>query len=123
MNRFRKTAILWLLMLCASAICAQQNDSGLLTLDTVFTYRAETLDAVQWQADGSGYLTLEPSSNARASNIVRYDAASGEKTIFVPAEKLVPTGSPSESVAVTPKFSARVLCAVSCCPPSPPFYC
>ncbi|HSV33183.1 MAG TPA: S9 family peptidase [Pyrinomonadaceae bacterium] len=98
MNRFRKTAILWLLLLCASAICAQQNDSGLLTLDTVFTYRAETLDAVQWQADGSGYLTLEPSPNARASNIVRYDAASGEKTIFLPAEKLVPTGASSPLV-------------------------
>src|SRR5207237_7933069 len=45
-----------------------------------------------------GYLALEPSSNARASNIVRYDAASGEKTILVPAEKLVPTGASSPLV-------------------------
>src|SRR5713101_4838918 len=99
MDRFRKTAIFWLLLLCASAVCAQQNDAGLLTLDTVFTYRAETLEAVQWQADGRGYLVLEPpAGNARVLNIVRYDAASGEKTVLVAADKLVPTGASSPLV-------------------------
>ncbi len=94
MIRFRRIALLWLILLSGFAVCAQQADSGLLNLDTVFTYRAETLEAVQWQVNGSGYLVLEPAAgNARGLNIVRYDAASGQKTILVDADKLVPTGA------------------------------
>jgi dipeptidyl-peptidase 4 len=98
MNRIRKIMVAGLGLLIASAVFAQQTarqaDSGLLTLDTVFTYRAQSLDALQWQEDGGGYLVLEPAPvKENAVNIVRYDAAGGEKTIIVPAEKLLPTGA------------------------------
>jgi dipeptidyl-peptidase 4 len=98
MNRIRQIAALWLVLLTASAIFAQQTakpaESGFLTLDTVFTYRPESLEAVQWQADGSAYLVLEPSPDkANVVNIVRYDAATGEKTILVPGERLVPSSA------------------------------
>jgi dipeptidyl-peptidase 4 len=96
MNRFRQVTVALLLLLSAAAVCAQserQTEPGLLTLDTVFTYRAESVDALQWEADGGGYLVLEPSGKVQALDIVRYDAASGTKTILVSADKLVPSGA------------------------------
>jgi hypothetical protein len=38
---------------------ARQLEAERLTLDTIFTYGAKTLGWMQWQEDGSGYLTLE----------------------------------------------------------------
>ena len=97
MNRFRQVTVALFLLLSAAAVLAQQTatqtDPSLLTLDTVFTYRAESLNALQWEADGKGYLVLEPAEQGEAQNIVRYDAASGQKTILVAADKLVPTGA------------------------------
>ena len=34
---------------------AQQSEPGLLNLDTVFSFSPKSLDAVEWQPDGSGY--------------------------------------------------------------------
>ena len=97
MNRFRQITIALLFSLSAVAVCAQQattqTDQSLLTLDTVFTYRAESLNALQWEADGKGYLVLEPADKGEAQNIVRYDAASGQKTVLVAADKLAPSAA------------------------------
>src|SRR5437899_12355779 len=103
MNRIRQITVAGLGLLIAAAVFAQQTarpaDPGLLTLDTVFTYRAQSLEALQWQEDGSGYLVLEPApGKENALNIVRYDAASGEKTILVSAERLLSTGASSPLV-------------------------
>ena len=88
---------LLLVLLLAAQFAAQQaaqTDPGMLTLNSVFTYRAQGLNAVQWQADGSGYLALEPSASKREGpDIVRYDGASGERTILLSAENLVPPGA------------------------------
>ena len=97
MNRFRHITIALFLSLSAIAVCAQQTatqiDPSLLTLNTVFTYRAESLNALQWEADGKGYLVLEPAGNGEAQNIIRYEASSGQKTVLVAADKLVPSGA------------------------------
>jgi dipeptidyl-peptidase 4 len=87
-----------LVLVIAAQFAAQQQapqiESSLLTLDSVFTYRAQALNSVQWQADGSGYLTLEPTASKReAPDIVRYDAATGDRTILISAENLVPPGA------------------------------
>ncbi|HXM34097.1 MAG TPA: DPP IV N-terminal domain-containing protein, partial [Pyrinomonadaceae bacterium] len=104
------TAATLFLLLLAAALFAQQTaqtDSGRLTLDTIFTYTAKSLDAVEWQADGSGYLELEPSADGKAAvDIVRYEAASGARTILVSATKLVPQGSSSPIVIEQYDFSA-----------------
>jgi len=96
MKRIRVFLPLILLALIASSLVAQtaQSDPSLLTLDTLLTYRAKALGPLQWQADGQGYLKLEPSpSNKDVSEIIRYDAASGEKTTLVSIEKLTPKGA------------------------------
>jgi len=75
-------------------VFAQQSDPSLLTVDSIFTYRTRSLGPVRWQEDGSGYLALEPSPTKRgALDLVRYDAAGGQRTVKVAAEKLTPSGA------------------------------
>jgi len=100
MNRIRRIPLALLMLLVAMPLFAQQParqlDSSLLTLDTIFSYSAKSLGWHQWQADGSGYLMLEPSAaRENALDIVRYDAASGAKTILVSAQNLTPPGAQS----------------------------
>src|ERR1700720_331464 len=104
MNRIRRPLIILLVLLLSALTAytqqpARQTEPALITLESVFTYRAQSLDALQWQEDGSGYLVLEAApGKENAVNIVRNDATSGEKTILVPAEKLVPPGASSPLV-------------------------
>jgi len=42
-----------------------------------------------WLPDGSGYLTLETPDGASEAEIVRYDCASGQRTVVVAGEKLL----------------------------------
>lgn len=102
------SAALFLLLLTAALFAQQaQPDSGLLTLDTAFSYNANSLDAVEWQKDGSGYLALEPNADKKgAVDIVRYDATNGARTILVSAAKLVPQGASSALVIEHYEFSA-----------------
>jgi dipeptidyl-peptidase-4 len=88
----RRLAVVPVLLLLVVPLFAQQTD--LLTVDSIFTYRNRSLGPVQWQADGSGYLALEPSPTKRNFlDIVRYDAANGQRTVKVSAEKLTPSGA------------------------------
>ena len=100
MNRIRRIPIVLLALLMVAPIFAQQAarqpDTSLLTVDTIFSYSAKSLGWHQWQADGSGYLMLEPSAaNKDALDLVRYDAASGARTILVSAQSLTPSGASS----------------------------
>jgi len=110
MKRVRLMTTVLLALLIAAPLFAQQParpaESGLLTLESIFTYRPQALAEVAWQADGSGYLALEPSPSKKdALDIVRYDAATGAKTILVSAEKLVPPGASSPLVVEQYDFS------------------
>src|SRR2546423_945356 len=89
----QRIRILPVLLLLVLPVFAQQ-DPSLLTVDSLFSYRTRSLGPVQWQNDGSGYLALEPSPTQRGSvDIVRYDVNSGERTVKVAAEKLIPAGA------------------------------
>src|SRR4051812_11495369 len=97
MNRFRQNSLALILLLFALALCPQpapaQTDAATLTLDSIFTFRAKSLNALNWQADGKGYLVLEPAGKGDAQDIVRYDIATGERSILAGADKLVPAGA------------------------------
>ena len=74
----------------------QPAEPSVLTVDSIFTFRSKALGPVRWQANGSGYLALEPSATKREfADIVRYDAVTGDRTVFVSVEKLTPTGAPT----------------------------
>jgi dipeptidyl-peptidase 4 len=102
MNRIRRNFILLFTLLIAAPLFAQQAqparqaDASLLTLDTIFSYNPRGLGWHQWQADGRGYLMLEPSAAGKGGmDITRYDAATGGKTVLVSADKLIPPGASS----------------------------
>jgi len=100
MKRIRLATAVLIALLAVMPIAAQQPatqaESGLLTLDTIFTYTPKFPGEIQWQADGSGYFMLEPSPTVKDGlDLARYDAASGNKTILVAAQKLVPEGTPA----------------------------
>ena len=46
-----------------------------------------------WLPDSSGYTSLEPSSGTGVRELVRYDAASGERTVLIPESRLVSPGA------------------------------
>src|SRR6266496_948131 len=89
--------IVFLLLLPARYMAQQaQLDASLLTVDSILTYRTKSLGPVRWTADGSGYLALEPSPTKKDFvDIVRYDVSTGDRKIFVSAEKLTPAGGSS----------------------------
>ncbi len=97
MHRFRQIILAMLLLSVGIAAYAQQavaqTDPSTLTLDSIFTYRGEPLNALKWDADGKSYLVLEPAGQGDAQDIVRYDAVTGQKTILIGANKLTPTGA------------------------------
>src|SRR5690242_1531391 len=87
--RFLIVPIFLLLLVPAFA-----QDPSLLTPNSIFNYSTQSLGPVQWQADGSGYLALEASPTKKNFlDIVRYDVATGDRTIKVSAEKLTPAGA------------------------------
>ena len=103
----RQALILPLLLLLIVPVLAQQQDPTVLTVDSIFSYRTRPLGPVQWQNDGTGYFALEPSTTKRgAADIVRYDANTGERTVKVAADKLVPSGASAplaiEEFSMTP---------------------
>ena len=94
------TPILLVGLLLASApaaIDAQQSvrDSSVLTLERIFSreFATDRFGPADW-LDDSTFTILEPATApATGQDIVRYDAASGRRTILVPSTSLIPTGS------------------------------
>ena len=88
----RRLFVLPIILLLLVPVLAQV-DPSVLTVESMFTYRGKSLGPVWWQANGSGYLALEPSPTRKNFvDLVRYDAATGERSVKVAAEKLVPQG-------------------------------
>ncbi len=72
----------------------QVADSSLLTLDRLFSspeFQPKTFGPAQW-ISGGVYTTVEPRAGGAGTDIVRYDAATGARTIFVPAARLIAAG-------------------------------
>jgi dipeptidyl-peptidase 4 len=88
---FRRHSLLLLLaaLLSQQPFAQQTQPSGqqVLTLDTMFSYAPQGYGGVRWLSDSSGYLRPED------GGLVRYDAETGARTIFVGKEKLTPPGS------------------------------
>jgi len=74
-----------------------QTEAGRLTLDRLAQgeFQTKTYGPIRW-ASGSSYTILEPSASAKeAQDLVLYDAASGKRSVVVPAGRLVPPGAPA----------------------------
>jgi dipeptidyl-peptidase-4 len=85
-------------------------DSSRLTLERLFSskeFQAHGVPSLRWTANGKGYTALEPSAGAKGGrDLVRYDAASGQRTMIVAAERLVAPGNPDPIEIQDYQFSA-----------------
>jgi dipeptidyl-peptidase-4 len=83
--------------LLLSAAYGQTPNKRILTLDRIFSsneFRSETFGPARWVEDGSAYTTLEPSpANTEARDIIRYEAATGARSVLIAATSLMPKGS------------------------------
>jgi dipeptidyl-peptidase 4 len=89
-------ALLALVVSSAPDLLAQTADSSLLTVERVYgsaEFAPEPLGDVRWVPGAAAYTRLEPDSNiGGAAALVRYDAATGTREVWVPAARLVPPG-------------------------------
>jgi dipeptidyl-peptidase 4 len=89
-------ALLPLSVILVSALSAQQADSSLLSLERIFSsdeFTPERLGPVRWLDNAPAYVKLEADSALPGGRgLVRYDAATGKREVWVPASRLVPKG-------------------------------
>lgn len=74
---------------------AQSIAQSTLDLEDIFrngTYRAEGYGPVRWMQDSEGYSTLEENTDVGGQDIIRYEAISGNRSVLVSANKLIPAG-------------------------------
>lgn len=76
-------------------VCSIQSQEQ-LKLEDIYsngTYSSKGYGPVRWMKDNKGYSTLERNLDIGGSDIVRYEAKSGARSVLVSAEKLVPSGA------------------------------
>ena len=96
-------ARIWSLCLLAAALPStgsaadQATDGKPLELAQIFGPAAIPLErtpVIRWLADGVAYTTLEKSANADdGMDVVRYETATGKRSIALPAAALIPPGT------------------------------
>jgi dipeptidyl-peptidase-4 len=83
---------------CISLTVFGQGSNPQLTLEDIYqngSYGQQGFGPVRWMKDNEGYSTLEPNADTGGTDIVRYEVASGERSVLVDARQLVPEGETS----------------------------
>ena len=99
MNRLaiRLASVLVLTLGAATSLSAQSSDPGTLTLERIFAsgeFRSDRFGPARWLEGEAAYTTVEPSGTVEGGlDIVRYDAATGAREVWIPASQLVPEGA------------------------------
>ena len=98
--KFKPTSLgarLACLVLLVATAYGQSADKRILTLDRIFSsseFRSETFGPARWLDDGSAYTTLEPASgNRETRDIIRYETATGARSVLIAAASLRPSGA------------------------------
>jgi dipeptidyl-peptidase-4 len=88
----------------------QGADSTLLSIDRIFVSRefvGRGFGQARWIDDGEAYTVLEASKSVpRGRDIVRYGSATGERSVLISAEQLVPKGEKTPLVLENYSWSA-----------------
>lgn len=95
MKRMAVICVVTLWIVFAGPVGAQGGDPSRLTLERIFAspeFFGDRFGPARWLASGDAYTTLEESATGGA-DIVRYEAASGARTVLVPATRLTPAGA------------------------------
>ena len=89
-----RLAVLLTLILCAPL--SGQDNPQKLTLEDIYkngTYPTRYYRSVRWMEDHEHYTTLELNRERRCSEIIRYNAKTGDRVALVGADQLTPQGS------------------------------
>ncbi|MGQ0733626.1 MAG: S9 family peptidase [Acidobacteriota bacterium] len=100
MNRTMWVATLWAVLVATGASQAPSQDR-LRALDDrigrIFQssdYQVPRFGPARWLADGAAYTTVErPGDRGDTHDIVRYDAATGARSVLIPGTRLLPPGA------------------------------
>lgn len=96
MRTMKQVLILFVIFLYIQPIVAQETDKSILTIDRLFKkpeFRGEKFGPARFLDKGKNYTTLEKSETVKkAKDIIKYDTESGDRTILVSAELLIPKG-------------------------------
>ncbi|HTD63006.1 MAG TPA: S9 family peptidase [Gemmatimonadaceae bacterium] len=93
-------------MLVAGATAgAQQSDPSRVTMDRLFSgdFSPDRTGGLQWLPKSPAYTVFE--RGTRGGDLVRYDAATGARSVMVSADKLVPSGANQELAVEEYTFS------------------
>lgn len=86
------------------------TDLSQLTLERIFTdkeFKDEKLESIRWSKRGSYYFTLDaPRDGKQGKDLVKNDAATGEKSIVASAQTLTPEGEKAPLSIDSYQFSA-----------------
>ena len=100
MKRHRRLPLLALsVALAAASLAAQQIDRAKALDDQVgqifsaATYQVPRFGPARWLPDGSSYTTVERSADGNGRDIIRYDAASGTRSVLISSKQLIPPGA------------------------------
>lgn len=88
-----RTVVLLIALVFSTPLLAQDLTS--LSVERIFAtpdFSSDRFGPARWLPDGSGYTTIEGTADG-GREIVRYDPASGDRTILVSAAQLTPPGS------------------------------
>jgi len=72
------------------------QDYNELRLEDIYrnrVYTQERFGPVRWMKDSGGYSTLEINAETGASDIVRYEAGTGIRSVLISSKQLIPAGS------------------------------
>lgn len=91
-----RTIAAFAMLALASPLAAQRADSTQLTLERIFASRelgARGLPELRWYQGGASYIIVEPSADRTGEELVRYETATGARSVLVPASALKPAGA------------------------------
>jgi dipeptidyl-peptidase 4 len=92
-GKLSATLLICLSVLFSISLTAQNKK---LTLEDIYTnglYRSKGIGQLRWMKDNKSYSTLEFNATAKGNDIVRYDVASGTKSVLVNSNQLLPAGA------------------------------
>jgi dipeptidyl-peptidase-4 len=98
-HRSRALVVLVLVWAAAAGLAARQDDRAAALdrqIDRIYRDNEYTLPRfgpARWLADGAAYTTVERTADGNGSEIVRYDATTGARSVLISSAQLTPAGA------------------------------
>ena len=95
MPRLLVASVALVTLVASTPAPAQEPDSATVTLERIFQsdfFDADPVAPTRWTPDGEAYFSYQRRPEARGPDLVRVNPETGEQTVLVRSEQLVPAG-------------------------------